>query len=208
MHSVTKREIARASEVLGKAFFDDPIWKGFVPDDDRRGRFLPALFEFILRLGYAYGHLWASSDRLEGVAIWFPAKTASIGFFRMLFGGLFGHLLRVGSAYKPEMRDIQKNMSVLEKDRKRLMKGRNHLYLAAIGVSPDHQGNGHAGTLLRALFNVSAEQNIPIYLETETEKNVHLYEHYGFETISERDFSHKGFHIWQMVRPPTGTSAR
>ncbi len=98
------------------------------------------------------------------------------------------------------MRDLQKNMTVLEKDRNRFMKDQDHLYLAAIGVAPEFQRKGHARRLLTELFNVSRERRVPIYLETETEENVRLYEHYGFQTIGERDYSHKGFHIWQMVR--------
>ncbi|MCG8479692.1 MAG: GNAT family N-acetyltransferase [Spirochaetales bacterium] len=206
MLSVEREEITRASRVLGKAFFDDPIWRGFVPDEDERERFLPSMFEFILRCGDKYGHVWKSSDRMEGVAIWFPAKTADLGFLLILFGGLFGKAMKLMSQYKRIMRDMQKNMSVLEKDRNRFMKGRDHLYLMAIGVAPEYRSQGHGGTLLKQLFGESHTREVPVYLETETEENVRLYEHHGFETIGERDFAHKGFHIWQMVRRPERSS--
>lgn len=201
MLSIRKEEIAQASEVLGRAFFDDPIWKGFVPDDERRKQFLPPMFDFILRCGHVYGGIWKTSDLIEGVALWFPGKTANLTFLRILFAGLLGRVLKLMSLYKQEMKDMQANMGVLDKDRKRLMRRQNYLYLMAIGVDPDHQREGHGGMLLKRLFDESCERSVPIYLETETEENVRIYGHYGFETIGERDFAHKGFHIWQMVRP-------
>ncbi len=98
MVRLERQEIVQASHVLGAAFFNDPIWRGFVPDGERRERFLPALFEFLLRCGDKYGRIWASSDRMEGVAIWFPSETANLGFFRILLGGLLGHVSKLTSA--------------------------------------------------------------------------------------------------------------
>ena len=60
------------------------------------------------------------------------------------------------------------------------MEGREYIYLIIIGVSPEHQDQGHGGKLLRALIEESNITRIPIYLETATEKNIRMYEKIGF----------------------------
>lgn len=58
-----------------------------------------------------------------------------------------------------------------------------HWYLCVLGVDPQFQGKGYAGKLLRTKLARIAEEGMPCFLETMTEKNVSFYEHLGFRLI-------------------------
>ena len=75
----------------------------------------------------------------------------------------------------------------LKKDRKENMKGASFIYLLIIGVATKFQGQGLGGKLLRALIEKSERIGIPLYLETETEDNVELYQRFEFKTVKKID---------------------
>ncbi len=202
VYSVKKEQFKQASMVLSDAFFEDPIWKGLIPDNERRKLFMPEMNEFLLHVGLKVGRVFASSDQLEGVAVWFPAKTANMGFRHIFFNGLFPMIMKIYKKYKKEMMHMMKSLKIIEKDRVRIMKGQNYLYLAVIGVSPKHQGKGNSSKILKGLFEESRRLQVPVYLETETENNVEMYKHLGFSVFNERDFEDYGFYVWQMIRQP------
>ncbi|MHA2186102.1 MAG: GNAT family N-acetyltransferase, partial [Promethearchaeota archaeon] len=55
-----------------------------------------------------------------------------------------------------------------------------HIHLLIMGVSQEFQGKGFGGKLLRAIIEKAETEKIPIYLETQKEVNVALYEKFGF----------------------------
>ena len=79
----------------------------------------------------------------------------------------------------------------------------SHWYLAAIGVDPEHQGEGLGSTLVTSGLRRADLQNVPIYLETETEGNVGWYEGFGFEVIERVTATGLDLPVWLMVRRPT-----
>ncbi|HKL47080.1 MAG TPA: GNAT family N-acetyltransferase, partial [Candidatus Izemoplasmatales bacterium] len=56
------------------------------------------------------------------------------------------------------------------------------------------------GKLLRALIAMTDEVKLPIYLETETENNVHLYERFGFKTLEKMALPVINQPMWTMLR--------
>jgi ribosomal protein S18 acetylase RimI-like enzyme len=60
-----------------------------------------------------------------------------------------------------------------------------HMYLHILGVDPQHQGKGYAGKLLKPMLARLYKEKLACYLETLDEKNVGLYEHFGFKLIEE-----------------------
>jgi len=77
-----------------------------------------------------------------------------------------------------------------------------HWYLFLLGVEPRHQGKGYASNLLRGMLYRIDKEGLPCYLETEVEKNVPIYEHFGFEVIDEFIVPNTMVKIWAMLRKP------
>jgi len=75
-----------------------------------------------------------------------------------------------------------------------------HWYLYPIGVDPVYQRNGYASVLLRAKITEIYKQNVPCYLETNKEKKVSIYQHFGFEIVEERIIPETNIPYWALLR--------
>ena len=199
LYRVQKKDIGLACQVLGKAFHKDPAWIHVIPDEDTRKKKLPTVFEFVLRYSLKYGEIYAPTDNLEGIAAWVPHTTVNETLWRIIRSGAIRATIKMGSEIG---RRIQRLFSVIEKDRREHMKDRSYIYLQVIGVLPEFQGKGFGGKLLKSMFAKTDMEGIPIYLETETEKNMSIYSKYGFKILKEGEAPGADFHYWEMVKEP------
>jgi ribosomal protein S18 acetylase RimI-like enzyme len=71
-----------------------------------------------------------------------------------------------------------------------------------LGVHPDHQGRGFGSHLMRPVLERCDSERIPAYLETDSERNVTLYERHGFRTRSKENLPGGGPPVWFMWREP------
>ncbi len=185
--------------MLAGAFNADPLWQWVVaglarPDSSRQ-----AAFEAVLRYCQRYGEVCAATARLEAVAAWLPGRFADMGFGRMIASGAVWAGLRLGFAAAQRMR---MPAAMLAADRREHTAGRQYLYLAVIGVAAESRGQGLAGRLLRALLAEADQLRQPVYLETETEGNVGLYERFGFRVLKQITIPPPALPVWEMLREP------
>ena len=117
----------------------------------------------------------------------------------MLHSGAILSGMRLGAKVGKKMSLIFEPM---ENDRKKHMQQKDYIYLYVVGVSKEYQGNGYGGKLLRALIDMCDESRIPIYLETEIETNVRLYEKFGFKTLDQITLPVVNDPMWEMKREP------
>ena len=76
-----------------------------------------------------------------------------------------------------------------------------HIFLFIMAVSKEFQGKGFRGKFLRAIIEKSELEKLRIYLETQNEKNVSLYEHFGFNVVKKIDMPDPvNLPMWLMVR--------
>lgn len=199
LHMLRKQDLPRAREVLKDAFGRDPVWNKLFEAQSRKDAKLSAFFETPLRHCLRYGKVAATSGHLEGVAAWVPGHHAAMTPWRMLRSGAAGCALRVGSAVA---RKMGRAFAPIDRDRKQQMKDRAYTYLLIIGVAREHQGEGFGGRLLRAIIAESEQEGRPLYLETETEDNVRLYERFGFRVLKKRTLPGLELPMWEMLREP------
>jgi ribosomal protein S18 acetylase RimI-like enzyme len=176
-----KPSIKPAARMLARAFSNDPFNEYVYPDAAEREARLPFAFEALLYYGVRYGDTFASSSRLEGVAIWLHSKYAFMSSWRMLLSGAFWPGLRMGIQAG---RRMQRFDEFVEKKHRQLAPF-PHWYLMMLGVDPDYQGKGHAGRLLRGSLSRIDAGGLPCYLETYGERNIAIYRHFGFKIIDE-----------------------
>jgi ribosomal protein S18 acetylase RimI-like enzyme len=199
LYRLEKKNVEKAGQILADAFYEDPVWISVMPDEENRKEKLPISFEFILTYAVKYGEVYAPSSDIEGVALWLPHDKIEITFWRMMRSGAFRKGIQMGQDIGNR---IQKVFEPIDKDRKEFMKDKSYFYLQAIGVAPEYQGKGYGGKLLRSMFDRCDEEGLPIYLETETEKNVEMYKKLGFQVIKEQNIPDYDFIMWEMIRNP------
>jgi predicted GNAT family N-acyltransferase len=58
------------------------------------------------------------------------------------------------------------------------------MHLGPVAVDPELQGQGYSSKLIRPMLERLDSQELPCYLEAQSESNVSIYEHYGFEVLA------------------------
>jgi ribosomal protein S18 acetylase RimI-like enzyme len=77
-----------------------------------------------------------------------------------------------------------------------------HWYLFTLGTAPERQGHGVGSALLRSRLAHIDESGEPAYLESSKERNLPLYERFGFKVIDTLPSVAGSPVIWRMWREP------
>jgi len=174
-------DIGRVCEMLSRAFFHDSKMTHLMPEIDGRKDRSHHLFEFELRYGMIYGTVYTTSPAAEGVAVWLPSDKSEITLWRAFRAGGLSLQHHLGKETMDRLMAFSTKIDELH--RKHLPSP--HCYLFFIGVDPSYQGRGYAGRLMRPVLERLDMKKIPCYLNTQNEKNISLYEHFGFRVIDQ-----------------------
>ncbi len=183
-----------ASDVLARAFHDDPAWVWLIPDDDRRRRLLPWLF----RVGFEVtaAEVWATEGVVRGAARWLPPGRPAMRVGPTL-RALVATPFRLGAATSPFLAYGR----AVEALRAKAEPG-PHWYLAGIGVDPEAQRQGIGSALIAPGVEAAERDGLPTVLLTNNEANLPFYEQHGFVVVAEEDTPQGGPHGWAMVKAP------
>lgn len=199
-YRLTFRDAFRAGEAMADAFVYDPLWHKLFEGESNLASKYQAFFEIPIRHSIKYGNVYATSEKFEGIIAYVPGKFSDITFWRLLRSGAFGCGMRMGVTASKRMADLK----ALSADRAENSAGKPYIYLLLLGVRTAYQGKGYGSSLLRALMAACDAQNLPIYLETETEENARMYEHFGFRLIKKISLQKLGLPMWEMVKEVQG----
>jgi ribosomal protein S18 acetylase RimI-like enzyme len=197
LYKIEKNDVERCVTTLKDAFKDDPLWKEVFRDDPDKDKALTGFFTIPILYWIKFGKVYATSEQIEGVAVWLPGEKSYMGFLGLLRSGAASYGARIG---KPSMKNLSLLGKHLEPDRKRFMKGKKYTYLTIIGVNSTHQGKGYGSILLNKIAAECDEAGE--HLETESEETVKFYEKHGFYIQQKINLSKINVPMWEMVRPP------
>jgi ribosomal protein S18 acetylase RimI-like enzyme len=191
---IGKERYGEASDVLARAFFEDPAWVWLLPDAQRRARLLPWLF----RIGFdvTAADVYVTVGPLLGAARWLPPGRSAMRVAATL-RALMTTPLRLGVATGPFLAYGR----AVEQMRADVARG-PHWYLAGIGVEPSAQRQGVGAALLRPGVEAAASARIPAILLTNNEANLPFYETNGFAVVREGRTPENGPKAWAMVKSP------
>jgi len=178
---LTEDQVKNASKVLSRAFYDNPWSIYLIPDDSERREKLKYIYEYIIRYDILYGEVYSPSSDLEGIAGWIPFEYIYKTYESQIRCGGKKIVEKLGIEFYKRSKKLEEFREIIHKRHAPF----KHWYLDSIGVEPEFQGKGYAGTLLKAMFARVEKENLPIYLETSTEKNISIYQHYDFEILED-----------------------
>jgi ribosomal protein S18 acetylase RimI-like enzyme len=188
--------VKRANEILIRAFWDHPPLQYYFPDETERERIAPYFFSLSLFTGVRYGEVHATSQDLEGIAVWLQPNNYPVTLFRLLRSVPLSEIIGISRYGGFRMRGSGQYVEAVHR---RLVPDK-HWFLQTIGVDPRFQGRGYATKLLRPMLARIDEEGLPCYLETLEAQNVGLYEHFGFEVIERSNVPDTGLINWAMLR--------
>ena len=196
MIQLSASQVKPASEVLARAFHNEPLTSHYFPDESERRRWLPPLYQFMLRYGVLFGETCVTSSNLEGVALWLPPQESSMTFRKILKAGG----LSLAFMVKPDALLKLRSLAQTSEDARKRHVPFPHWYLFLLAVEPAHQGKGYASLLLKHMLARIDSERLPCYLDTTEEKNVSIYQHYGFRVIEATTVRNTGIAFRAMLR--------
>jgi len=191
LYKVQKKDLKNVVNVLDNAFSEDSMWKEVFNDEDKNR----ILTEVMVRFCLKYGNVLSTSDNLEGVMAIAP-HDKEMSLWRIIRSGAFSLSMKMTN----EAEKMKVLSNAVEEAKKSLNLG-PYIHLLIMGVSQEFQGKGFGGKLLRAVVEKAETERKPIYLETQKEENVTLYEKYGF-SVKKKIILPDPFNLpmWLMVR--------
>lgn len=199
---LTRDLVEAASLTCARAFADDETTHYLIPDPSKRGN-LRYSFEYYLRLTLLGGKgTYVTSPKCEGVAMWFESQYKE-SFFDHLRAGFPFLPLRAGWGFMLREAQLDLHFSQLRRE----LAPKNHVYLGILAVDPAYQGQGLSSKLVRPMLKYVDEKRLPVYLETQTQRNVEMYRHWGFELLREEKLPDTSLKLYLMLRKPGPANA-
>ncbi len=193
---LTKAQIKPAAAMLARAFQDDPLFVYFLPDALERKEKLHHIFEVFIRYGILYGEVYATSPNLEGVTIWFPPGHAEMTLWRTIRCGGLSLVFKVGRKVVSMVLGFFDYAFEVHSRHAPFP----HWYGAVLGVDPKFQGRGYMSALMKPILARIDQEQLPCYLETNSDRNLRIHEHYGFKVVEKCTVPGTDVTLWAMLR--------
>ncbi len=201
LFKLTPDFIEEACKVAGNAFQEDPVTIFSYPDEIERRQKLHYGFYMIYKYGMNHGLTYATSKNLEGITIWLPPNKTYPSVWSMMRYGMFHVMRKVGL----KINTMKRTMAIFnyEDEKHKELVPYDHWYFQNIAVKPEEQGKGYGGLLISTMIKNVEGDGLPIYVETNTEKNVSIYQKYGFDILEHVIIPKTNVPLWCMLRKPT-----
>lgn len=194
IRKITTADFETAGALMTRAFDDDPVANFLAKQDAKRVQRMRKFMDAGLKkLTFPYGETYIT-EAGDGAAYWNPPGKRPHGLWNDL--SLLPTLLAVSG-----LGGARRSIAALSLAEKKHPK-EPHYYLLAIGVDPERQGQGIGSTLLAPMAERLDREGVPGFLESSKERNIPLYERFGFKVTEPYDLPHGGPRIWPMWRDP------
>ncbi len=177
------------SQSLARAFYDDPVFSYFIPDDSKRLKKLESVMGILFKLGLPHGACYTTTN-YESITLWRPPNEWDVPFWAYIVNGP-----KMISAFGGNLGRVLSTMDMMEK----VHPHEPHWYLQTIGTDPEFQGKGYGGVIMRDRLAAVDAAHMPCYLESSKDTNIPIYQSFGFRLTGELQVP-GGPRIWPMWR--------
>jgi GNAT superfamily N-acetyltransferase len=196
MRIATNDDIAAATEIIARAFADDPVWGTALRRPDGSTAHHLDYWRIFVEGAMPYGMIYLAEDD-AAVALWIPP------------GGD-----EMSEEQEEQLRQVV--IENLEPDGQDAMfalwdrfdsshpQNEPHAYLSLLATHPDHRGRGVAQELVKHNLADFDSQGLGAYLESTNPANDHRYERMGFAKIGQFEGASPGSVVATMWRPAGG----
>lgn len=197
LYIVQKKDLDRVAEVAADAYRDYPLHNWFT-----KGTYDPKASRLIMHTSLKTmmkgALIYADSEEMNGFAVWLPSGFTGNKAMPFLSNGGLKLILHSGPGIIGRLLAYESYAMGLKKE----FADNKDWYLYNLSIRQEAQGKGIASKLLQPMLNFCDEEGTKIYLETNNEKNVELYKHYGFELKKEALIPESPVPHYAMMRDP------
>lgn len=194
-------DLDAACEVIGRAFADNPNTLAVLRGDRARAQRVMRIAVRVAKLGRPYSHVLIAEvdNRVVGALNAAPWPNCQLRAIEKLKAA--PAMIRVLRSALPRQLKLSARW---EKHDPR----QRHWHIGPIGVDVDSQGQGVGRALISSFLAMADEQRSPAYLETDVDRNVALYETFGFTvTGQENIIGINNRFMWRETRAADGIGA-
>ena len=195
---LARKDRDAGAEVLGRAFTEYELLQYYFHDETKRHAVTVTFGLVALSVCLKYGEVYASSVKMEGVSAWLPPGKAPFGSWQIIRSVPLSVLFRFGRQGASRIQAYGRYINNLH----RKLVPYSHWYLQIIGVDPKYQGQGFASQLIKPMLERIDREHLPCFLETNIEKNVAIYQRFGFGVVSEDEIPGTELRSFAMLRKP------
>ncbi len=170
IRKATQADRDAAAATIAAAFFDDPVCRWLVPDEDRRREVFEPMFQLYVDAYLPHGETYLTADG-TGVAVWLPPNTQLL----TPEGGeaFVGAIVEIAGSDVERLFKLEETFAIYHPKVA-------HYYLQFLAVEPALQSQGIGSALLRQGLERSDAEGTPVYFESTSRLNRALYERHGF----------------------------
>ena len=206
LYRVERNDMGRLEELLAECFMRDPLYCRLIPDEETRVRLMPELMHCDLEEMFATCEIFADSPDIHGVLV-VSDESEPYHIFQY-------YLTEAYASLKTEECLIREDPSL--KTFWNFFLGRDYLnsrwtdqlhqeerlHIIYLAVEPAMQHHGISTLLMDEAIAYAREHQLMISLETHNEKNVAMYQHYGFKIygVVEKHFDLKQYCLVREVQ--------
>lgn len=188
-----------AADALLDAFSGDPLFAFTIPNERQRIRWMRHLMAEVVRheMHSEWSRVAVADD--GGVSAVLLAGTYPPSIFSQIRLNI-----RMGlfpTPWEPSFRRFMPMFTYMKLWEQMHYKG-DHIYVYMIGARRAFQGKGIGRTMMGELVEAVHDRGLPVYLETQTERNVPFYKSLGFTLTEEHHPFADGPPTWGFLNAP------
>ena len=197
LYIVQKKDIERLAAVAADAYRDYPLhnWLTNGKYDEKASKLI---MQISLKTMTEDAVIYADSEEINGFAAWLPFGFTGNKTVPFLMNGGLKLILHSGFGIIGRLLTYETYAMNLKKE----FTENYDWYLYNLSIKKDAQGKGIASKLMRPMLQFCDDERMVTYLETNKQSNVGLYEHYGFDLMSQGVIPKSDVMHYAMVRKP------
>ncbi len=206
LYRVQKEDLPKLERMLNVCFAQDPLYKTLIPDPEVRKHLMPELFHCDMDEFFETCEIFADSEELNGLLV-VSDEAEPYNIFKFYFSEAKAtletdaYLIKEDPSFKT-FRNFIKGEDYLNSSWTGQLHEKNRLHIIYLAVDPDKQHHGIADKLINEAIAYADSHNLMISLETHNEKNVEMYEHFGFKLygVMEKNFALKQYCLIREIK--------
>jgi len=202
LYKITKSDVNYLSKLFERVFFNWSLVVALEPDEEIRRTRAHYFYALSIKHLIKYGEAYATSPKLEGVAMWVHSDYTEMTLWQMIKYGGLKTFYKLGAK---SMKKADISLEFMEKTHKTLIK-EPHYHFAWLGVEPGLQKTGIGTELIQAMLDKFTKENMKCFLDTQDKQNIDYYRKFGFKLIHECQIPNVDVMYWGMLWEPGSNS--
>lgn len=187
LYRLRAKDAQRLSTLLTECFLQDPLYCELIPDESKRRKMLPEIFDCETEDMIENCEVYADSEEINGIII-VSDETEPYNPIKYYLTELFYALKTDACIIKDDLSlktlwNFIKGQDYLSSAWTNDIHTDNRLHIIYLAVDPKKQGRGIAARLMRYVLAMADKRSLVTSLETHNQRNVSLYKHFGFKVF-------------------------